>query len=891
MRSAATRACARLAWRQARRSPGRAGLVVAMIAFPVAALTLGATLIRTTVPTVEEHVTGTMGSAELKLHPPFTIQPTAVEAVLPDGSRVVSVRQWNHTMVLNGSLVFASVFEPSVLIDRPPIRGLYELVEGRVPTQPGEAALDPKALETWDVSIGDQLVLGERQFRVVGVAVRPRYMYEALMVAAPGTLTTASNPQASLEDEVNIDTYLVDLPSDADVGAAKESIREYLGAIAERSGDPSWVEQVRSDFEGGAITTREAEGLTLIDDKARLTGVSFVGTTLALFATGLVTAAAFAVGIRRQLRMLGLVGAAGGERRHVRAVVLLSGTTLGAAGSAVGIVVGLAAAYAATPHLPRFTHALPGPVVVHLPTLLGAGALGMVAATLAAAWPARIAARISTLDALATRMPVPRAPGRLARTGVLVAGLGALLTGVVFKPGDNEVIFTLGLVLMIAGFMVSIPWLLTAIARAAKLVPVASRLAIRDTARHGRRTGSAIAAAAIALTTPVAVAALSLSEEANSRRTPVMGDQHMLIGNQLSDTMGRPKELPAAMRAEILRALPGAIVSELHGALLDLERYPPLGTKPAFQDAFTEWVAYAEGPEIALDDAESGGMVTGIPSDPAKTGGEAAFSYRRSAGIVIGDADLLRALGAESGIAALKAGKIVGIGPGTTDEGAVRILRVSYDGEPPRILAPAVEAGSTSYPGELLPTYVVSEAGARAIGLLRGPPPYFFALVAAPSALIDDQIDAVKDVVARYEGGYVQTLQDFLPHFRTARLAAIAGAVVIALGVVGIIVALLGAEAQRDQAILVAIGGGGRARRRIAGARAGIVALLAAVVALPTGFAPVAIVQWSRPEKFPIVVPWTTMAIVVVAVPLVAAGFGWLTSRAPSSSAMLRPVE
>jgi hypothetical protein len=57
--------------------------------------------------------------------------------------------------------------------------------------------------------------------------------------------------------------------------------------------------------------------------------VSFVAGALALFVTGLIAAAAFVVGARRQLRELGVVGAVGGERRHVVAVVLLGGTTVG----------------------------------------------------------------------------------------------------------------------------------------------------------------------------------------------------------------------------------------------------------------------------------------------------------------------------------------------------------------------------------------------------------------------------------------------------------------------------------------------------------------------------------------------------------------------------------
>lgn len=879
MTQAAMRACARIAWRQARRAPGRAALVIAMIALPVAALTLGATLIRTSVPTLEEHVTGSMGSAELVLNPPFDIDRAVMEAELPRGTRVVSMRQWNHSLIVDGTLVFASAFEPSVRIDQPPIPGLYQLMEGRAPAEPGEAAVDPRVLDIFGVSIGEDLVIGERAFRVVGVAARPQYTFDALLVAAPGTFGSASVPGEvgiSEDGEPFVNSYLVDLPDGADVAAAEEAIRAHLVRIAERSDDPSLIERVGAlSGEEDAIRSRDAQASTLIDDKARLTGVSFAGTTLALFATGLIAAAAFAVGIRRQLRVLGLVGATGGGPSQVRAVVLLGGTTLGMAGAVVGIAVGVGGAYALTPHLHRFTHTLPGAVDLHPATIIGAGVLGVLAATFAAAWPARLAVRITTLDALAARIPAPRPPGRLARRGFVVVAIGALLTGVFFKPGDNEVAFAVGLMLMLGGFLVAVPWLVTVAGRFAPVLPTAPRLAVRDTARHGRRTGTAIAAAALALTAPIAVTAVSLSEESHQRRNRWMGEEHLLVGNQLSDRFGRPRPLPDELRAEIRRVLRGAIVVRQRGAMLDLERHPPvLGEKPAEAGEIMEYPAYVEGPPITV-----------------REGGGAASTYRRSSQVVIGNADMLRALHAEDGIPALEAGKIVGVGPGSTENGIVRLVLFSLRNEPPRLELPAFEAGSISYQGEdLLPAYVVSERGAEAIGLLAGPPSYFHALVAAPSPLTGEQIRAVKDIAARYPGAYVQTLQDFLPHLGPLRLAATAGAAAIALAIVAVVVALVGAEARRDQAILVAIGAGSLARRRIAAARAGLVALLAAVIAIPAGFAPVAVVQWSRPEGFPVVVPWATMAIVALGVPLIAAGFGWLTSRAPKPSAMLQPI-
>ncbi|MGH2728305.1 MAG: ABC transporter permease, partial [Actinomycetota bacterium] len=357
MKRSAMRACARIAWRQAKRAPGRSALIVAMIALPIAALTLVATLIRTSVPTVEEHVAAEMGSAELIVHPLTSgnVDTAAMGSVLPRGSRLVVVRQWNQTEVVNGSLVYASVDETSIPIDQPPVPGLYVLMDGRAPASSGEAAVDPRILDVYRVRVGDDVSIGGRTFHIVGVAARPSQMWEPYVVVGPGTLPPV---RADAPEGVFVNSVLVDLPQGADVAAAKTALGKYVAgtAVQARGSDASQPEEVGSEV----IATREDSAATLINDAPKLTGVSFAGTMLALFATGLIAAAAFAVGIRRQLRMLGLVGATGGEPAHVRAVVLMGGTVLGIVGAGIGVAVGIAGAFAVTPHLPRFTHALPG---------------------------------------------------------------------------------------------------------------------------------------------------------------------------------------------------------------------------------------------------------------------------------------------------------------------------------------------------------------------------------------------------------------------------------------------------------------------------------------------------------------------------------------------------
>ncbi|MFN2640625.1 MAG: FtsX-like permease family protein [Actinomycetota bacterium] len=881
MSRAAMRACARVARRQAMRAPGRSALIVAMIAFPIAALTLGATLIRTSVPTLEEYVTGEMGSAELVVHPATAgdVDTPAIASVLPRGSQVVAIHQWNHTEVVNGSLVYATVWETSIPIDRPPLPGLYVLMAGRAPTRTGEAAVDPRVVDVYRVSVGDDIAVGGRTFHIVGIAARPLQMSSPTLVVAPGTLDRAA---VANSDDVFVSSLLVDLPKNADLASTTARLAKIVvgSDVRLRGKDAPDADVSLQDL----IATRDNSAASFINDAPVLTGVSFAGTTLALFATGLIAAAAFGVGIRRQLRMLGLVGATGGDPRHVRAVVLLGGTSLGIVGAGIGVALGIAGAFVATPYLYRFTDRLPGAVVLHAPTLLGAALLGVVAATLSALWPARIAARMSTLDALAARLPPSKPPGRLAGRGLIVSTIGAAVTaaGMIRK---DDVLPAAGSVMMVGGFLVAVPLLMNLAGRLAARMPMASRLAVRDTARHGRRTATAIAAAALALMAPVSVGALSLSEEAHQAQYQWIGKDHILIGPTGSETA------PREMLTKIRDALPDSITVGINFAAWDAGvRKGTAGT-----DGGDGGLAFVERTVFSVD-----------------VRGHSFAAGWESAPLFIGGADLLRALHAQDGIHALESGKIVGIGPGSVEAGVVRLplpptaAFSSSDGE--RIEVSAVAAGATSYGNrEQLPGYVISKDAARRLGLVPGGSgpvsPSFQTLVAALRPLTKDQIRDVKEIAAAYPGMFVQTLADFLPQFRTARAAATGAAALIALGIVAITVALVSSESRRDHAIMVAVGAPPRVRRRIAAARAGLIALLASVIAVPAGFLSIAVIQFSRADlmvrstcaqcstHFPIVIPVAAISIVLLAVPLLASGWGWLASRRPKSNMMLQPLQ
>jgi putative ABC transport system permease protein len=89
---------------------------------------------------------------------------------------------------------------------------------------------------------------------------------------------------------------------------------------------------------------------------------------------------------------------------------------------------------------------------------------------------------------------------------------------------------------------------------------------------------------------------------------------------------------------------------------------------------------------------------------------------------------------------------------------------------------------------------------------------------------------------------------------------------------------------------MVAVGAEPRMRRRVAGANALLLAILAAVLAIPAGFLPVIVIQFAQQDGYPIVPPWGAIAVVLLIVPLVAAASAGLVSRQPPSTRLLHPI-
>ena len=197
--------------------------------------------------------------------------------------------------------------------------------------------------------------------------------------------------------------------------------------------------------------------------------------------------------------------------------------------------------------------------------------IGVVAATLAALLPARTAARIPTLAALAGRRPLAPVSRRLVLWGLRRAwSAGSSLLFIAVLGSQNESSGDLwALVAIVGGVAELLGACAIAPAIVARLEPLATRLrgslrlGARSLARHRARTGAVVSAVAAAAALAVAAGGLILGNEAgNGYETEVPDDVLVVQSYPFSGIPSAGDELPDAVLRGVEAVLPDAQVVE-----------------------------------------------------------------------------------------------------------------------------------------------------------------------------------------------------------------------------------------------------------------------------------------------------------------------------------------
>jgi putative ABC transport system permease protein len=830
MSTSSIRAVTRVAWRGIGRSRGRSALIVVLVMLPVAAMAAVITLISTVSPTAEETATHSMGVAGYQVQMSDADMTTdTLRAALPAGA---TVEPWTYDLgglVLPGRTV--DVDARSMDLDGLS-RGRLEITAGRQPQNQQEVAISASVAALAGVGVGESIELvTDGQLTVVGL----------------------------VEDTFDIRGRLVLL----DASVARESAQgERLGA------SPSWLVSVpdgvempytadQCDFGTCPFTAFSRYRFSESPDDARLAVVVVGG--FALVEAVLVAAAAFAVGVRRRQRELGLLAAAGAQRRHLAGTVLSEGLLLGGIAAVGGIALGVLAIVALSPWLDELVNRRAGPVEISAVFLTLAGSIGLLACFVAATVPARAAARLPVLLALSGRRPPLSPARRLLVLGVVMVGAAAVLTatGAAMRLSDprgslSMVFLLVGAICGVIGFGTCSPWLVERLEGLGLRLPVAARIALRDTARARSRNGPIVTAILAAFAATVAVSAYFASSDAEAAANwrPWLRADQLIIQGEAAATAG-------AQAAEALGAMAHAPVALLVGS-----------------DADDVYVVVEE-PGPSSDDSEIAHTVT------------------------VGDVELLRALGAEGALSTLDGGGIVLVLPHQmtivddevvpadppTHLSEARIeVRDGVSGDeidgltvPGSVIATGLESGG------MVPDAVMSSATADRLGLKAGPTSAY--LIRMPRPVAEADVATAAGFAAQQPNTLAEASLGPIQPGQVFRWLLVLFSLLFALIVTGIAVALGETESRPDQRTLLAVGADPGIRRRIAAARAGVLGLMAGLLAVPAGLLPAWGLLGSRGA--PLVVPIPEVIAAVAILPLAGIlGALLLTRRIPDWSAL-----
>ena len=800
MNATSTRAVVRIARRNIGRSRWRSLLISLLVMLPVASMLGAATIVQTVTPTPERSVTHQMGEADLLVYPAGSgATGDALRAALPAGSRVEPVRIAEGRLVLPG-------MEASVTLRSMDLgglaKGMVAIVDGRPPRNPGEVAISASVASLAAVGIGDSITLkGLGSPTVVGL-VEDQFDLKARVVLQDVSAAAA----AAAEGQTN---WLVGLPPGTDVASLD------LGTdIAVPS---------------SALFQSTSRGAATMTNAGPTPAIILLGG-LALLEAALVASAAFAVSIRRRQRELGLLAATGAEPRHLAGTVMAEGALLGGLGVLAGVIVGLGGALAVSPWLDQLTDRRNPPIGVSPPWILVAGGIGLFAALVTAFVPAWTAARLPVLTALSGRRPGPAPARRTLSLGIVMIGIAIALTssGAAMRlrdPGSMSIVLLLaGAVLGTLGFGACSPWLLERLEKPAARLPLASRIALRDTARARSRNGPIVTALLASFAVTVALAAYSASQDATTAarwRPWLLPDQIFMQGEGVA--RGGP---------EAARAL-GAI---------------------------------AAGPIPYAASAERSVWISpGDSHDPNLS----------ILNVTVGDVELLRALGAESATSDLLGGAVVLLAEKPTDVARVTVhvmdnqsaevdsltlpARVVVIGIDPHVGLAQMELGD-------LPGVVLSAETATRLGVSGGLSDRYVIRLGHP--VTDADLARAAAIAAQYPDTYADASRGPSRPGEAFRMAMLVASLLFALSVTGLAVALGEAESRPEQRTLLALGADPRLRRRIAAARAGVIAVLAGALAVPAGLLPIWGLLSSRGA--PLVVPLPEVVAALAVLPLLA---------------------
>ncbi|MEV7519172.1 ABC transporter permease [Streptomyces sp. NPDC091371] len=793
--------------------------------------------------------------------------------------------------------------------------GLITVDRGRLPETAGEVIATTAFLKNSGFHVGSSVTPRgmNSSYRIVGAYEVPDELKRDELIAPPGTLFTPLDQALQASGAPGLHpqaSYLVKLGGDGFTWNMVQAANAKGLVVTSRAValDPP------ADSDVPLYRQEPKERYTTSGNRAvqMATLATIVG--LAMLEICLLAGPAFAVGARRSRRQLGLVGANGGDRRHIRSIVLSGGLVIGAVAAVTGTAVGIALTIVLRPVLEEYLGNRFGGLDFRPLELAGIALLAVVTGLLAAIVPAVTASRQTVLASLTGRRGVRHANRVLPVIGLIAVGAGAAIAlyGTTSQMGATVV--AAGSALAELGIVALTPVLVGLFGRLGRWLPLSPRLALRDAVRNRGRTAPAVAAVLAAVAGSVAVATYQHSDEVQRRHAYVADLPH---GTGLLETSENSahKEVPA-LREVLSKQLPLGVRADVDRLVVGKPGCEPYSSEPGC--GRVEIITPREQ-RCPLD-----GIVGLPPSADPNQAKELRQDWRcqrsrRGAQheIVVADETLLSVLAVTDpgSVAALKAGQAVSFDKRNVKDGKLT-LRVITDSEAADVIA---KPGQDP-PGEdkALPVHqapdsaegwgiqaILPPAAAKATGLTTAPFGAYFSLDGTAGTeqrqKVAGEIDRMGvEAYVRIEAGYQG--DDSL-----TLLALTVFAGLVTIGAAGIATGLAQADAEADLKTLAAVGASPRVRRTLSGFQCGVVALMGVVLGSAAGILPaigLRLTERRAMERLfqsdiasgsmtlddmpymPIAVPWPTLGMLLVAVPLGAALLAALVTR--SSGALAR---
>jgi putative ABC transport system permease protein len=943
-RRQAFRVAVRMARRDIRRHKGRSLLIILLIMLPVAGMTGALTLFQSTQETAAERVQYQLGTTQARFrsmtmangtyvqdpvdetrmsasswdnNPDFT--PVDPRDVLPAGYDVLT----ESTLDLTAESGAADVQVLGRAVDAlaPAFDGKYALLQGRAPRTEAEMLVSPGLLERFGLGLGEELATSAGTFVMVGTVRDAGYSDTNSIVylkpgqgSAGGLAARGSASPAPTSSAIGSTMYYLVGSEPVTWSQVREA--NALGVtVLSRSVVLNPPPQDQRGPDNAAALPKSSLPL------AAYAGGALLGT-LALLEVGLLAGAAFAVGAKGQVRELALLAATGAESPTIRSVVMAAGLWLGGIGVAAGAALGLAVA-AVVVFVARLNGSVRFPGL-HPDPLLSVTVMimGYVACLLAALAPARQVAHQAVLGALKSgRAPAPAGKGPTVLGAVLLGAAASALaagTGLAVTSEDPDVFtsrtpviawFLLGgAVLGVTSLVLLTGKVVALLAKRAGGLPLAARMAARDSSRNRSRTVPAVAAVLAAATLASASMVLAASQQANEQQNhqwSALKNQAVLPlsvgGPMLADgTVQEPEPInPAGVAAALDGALDTVEWTRVlrTPAINNCDRRPELANASPAQTPTSSCLQYSlatpEGNECPLtagqrvrdqDDwrcqgamrpyenqGRAGSIVVGTADDVERLFGTAPTTEARdvlaAGGMVVTNPVFVR-----DGHASLVAQDVRKPTPGDSATNAFQGYQESGRTE---VAAAVVEpAVSVQYYG------VVSAAAAAAAGMRVESDALLVQLSAYPDASETDKVSsALAGIYAnRYGTMYVERGAE-----RDASLIlwSIVGlGALITLSAAGITTGLSMADSRTDHVTLASVGAAPRLRKALAGSQALMTAGLGTVLGSVAGIVPAALLVTATGMARTAVVPWLQLVALLIAVPLTGAVLAWLFTRA-----------